>query len=450
MSERYPGEEAERAVLGMMMISEAALGTGLEILSAHHFHDASHRVIFNAMVQVDQQGRAVDMISVSDQAGPDLEQFGGFKAIAELTSHVVVSNMRQTATLVYNRAVGRRIERIGAAITEVAQEHLPVEERDARIDRLLSTMYDTTADGDEPPLSEALMAAVRDAERTAAGESFGIASGFNDLDKIVGGFQPGQLIVFASRPGMGKTALGVNIAQNVASRNVPALIFALEMPSKELAGRLISRQSEVPFSRIRVTPEDLDTDEWAKINMAVATLTAQPLYIDDRPPYTMASIRARARRAVRSKGVKIIVIDYLQLIAAEFRGENRQVEVAETSRSLKMLARELEVPVLVMAQLSRATEKREEKRPQLSDLRDSGAIEQDSDIVIFPWREGYYDPTDGDRAELIVAKHRNGEVGTVYARWHASTVEFADVMGTRTVRAPVESSDVPWHADPAL
>jgi replicative DNA helicase len=445
VSERYPGEEAERALLGSMLVSEAALGTCLEVLRAHHFYDARHRIIFQAIADTDAAGLTVDLVTVHDHARAVLEPLGGFRALADFTDHAHVGNVRHVCNVVYTEAVNRRIERIGTAIAEVAREHLPTEQRDQRIDRLLVTMYDTTAEGEEPPIGTALNDLLHDAESLAAGGSFGVPSGYNELDRILGGFLPGQLITVASRPGMGKTALGTNIIQNVVAANRGALLFSLEMAAKELAGRLLSRQADVPYAKLRVDAANLTADDWTTLQLAAGTIAAQPLYVDDRPPYTMASIRARARRAVRTKGIKLVVIDYLQLLAADHRGENRQVEVAEISRGLKMLARELEVPVLVMAQLSRATEKRENKRPQLSDLRDSGAIEQDSDIVIFPWREGYYEPTDGNRSELIVAKHRNGAIGTVYCRWRPQTVEFVAMDAPKRNVATVTDDDIPWR-----
>jgi replicative DNA helicase len=304
-------------------------------------------------------------------------------------------------------------------------------------------MYETTAEGEEPPLAEGITEALKETELLAQGKGTGVMTGFNELDAILGGSKPGQLIIIASRPGMGKTALGVNIAQNIAQRNEPVLIFSLEMPTPELAGRMLSRQAQVNFEKMRIGAANLTDADWTALNQAGAVISAQPLYVDDRPPYTMTSLRARGRRAVRTKGVKMIIVDYLQLLAPDHRGENRQVEVAEISRALKMLARELEVPVLAMAQLSRAVEKRDDKRPNLSDLRDSGALEQDADIVIFPWREGYYEPEAEQRAELIVAKHRNGRLGTAWCLWKASTVEFANMGGKRRTDSS-EPVQTPW------
>jgi replicative DNA helicase len=449
MSERYPGEEAERAILGMMMISEGALGVGLEVLKAHHFHDQAYRTLFTAIAAVDDAGLAVDTVTVMDMAGSKMEPFGGWGLIMDLTDYQPVANVRHTAKLVYERAVNRRLERVGKKIAEVATDELSVQERDAKIDRLLHTIYETTAEGEEPPLADGVAEALQETEALAAGESFGVPSGFTDLDKMLGGFRKGQLIILASRPGMGKTALGSNIAQNVATAGIPALVFSIEMPTVEMAGRFISRQAQVAFDRMRTNTDALTADDWTKLRAAAAVVSAQPLHVDDRPPYTMASIRARARRAVRSKGIRLIVIDYLQLLQTDLRGENRQTDVAEISRSMKMLARELEVPVLAMAQLNRAVEKRDNKRPGLSDLRDSGAIEQDADIVIFPWREGYYEPEVEERAELIVAKHRNGKVGTVFCRWKAPTVEFTDTT-RRRIRSSEPPEEDPWHSDPTL
>jgi replicative DNA helicase len=444
MSERYPGEEAERAMLGMMLISEGALGIGLEVLQAHHFHDEGHRTLFQAIADTDKAGIAVDTISVMEMGRASLDKHGGFSLILEVTDHQAVANVRHTANVVRERAVNRRLIRIGQMISAIASDDLKVEERDAKIDRLLATMYETTAEGEEPALSEGIAAALRETRALADGQGYGVPTGYNDLDAILGGCKPGQLIILASRPGMGKTALGVNIGQNIAERNDPVLIFSIEMPTPELAGRMLSRQSQVGFEKMRVGARALTDEEWARLEQAAGVISAQPLYVDDRPPYTMASLRARARRAVRTKGIKLVIVDYLQLLATDHRGENRQVEVAEISRGLKMLARELEVPVIAMAQLSRAVEKRDDKRPNLSDLRDSGALEQDADIVIFPWREGYYEPESEQRAELIVAKHRNGRLGIVYCLWKAATVEFVNAHGRR--RTDTADEGIPWQA----
>lgn len=439
-------DEAERQVLAAALLSESGLASVTENLDTKHFERPFHRRIMAAIKKLDARAVAVDVVTVADELnrsddGLTPEEYAVLATLGN--EYLSVADHRRNAEVVLQNAIDRRIARIGHAIAEIGLDKHPPTERDQQIDNLIGQIYETQAVNEADPLEDALEVMLERTRRAAAGEVFGLSTGYQDLDELLAGMQPGQMLVVAARPGMGKSALITNIAHNVAIGHTPVAIFSLEMSTAELAMRLVSRASSVPLSRMRRHAEDLDEADWTQMQAAAAQLSALPLYVDDRPPYTSTSIRARARRAVRTRGVGLVVVDYLQLLEAP--GENRQVQVAEISRSLKLMARELEVPVLVAAQLSRANEARQDKRPVLSDLRDSGAIEQDADVVIFPYRPDYYEPGESDTAEIIVAKQRNGAIGTVRLQWLAATIEFAERRRRAEGMPPnIEPDDIPF------
>jgi replicative DNA helicase len=391
--------EAEQSVLGAVLLSDTALPALIidERLHPEDFYRESHGLIFGAMLELHGAGEPVDALTLVEhlkQAGR-LDQVGGRATVDLLAGSVpAVGNVRQYARIVRENAMLRRLLR---ASYEVAHE-------DSRKDfRSIEVVLDAET--------------TKLAELSRQGKSItGTASGFEDLDVITGGFQPGNLIILAARPSMGKSSLMANFCENAALEGKKAVaLFSLEMSESELAQRFIASQASIKGDDLR--KGNVPNSRWPKIMQASARLAASPLYIDDSSDLSVLDVRAKARRLVQqhADGLGLIVIDYLQLMRAGGNVESRVEQIGQISRGLKTLARELEVPVIALSQLNRGVEQRTDKRPVLSDLRESGAIEQDADLVMFIYRDEYYDH-ESERegiADVIISKHRNGGLGTV-------------------------------------
>lgn len=413
--------EAEQAVLGAILLSNEALATVMERISAEDFYRAAHQKIVEAMFELGDNNEPVDLVTLtaSLQNRQQLEEVGGVSYLAELANAVpTAANVEYYAQIVEEKAMLRRL--IRAATQIVSSGYASAEDVGELISdaeqRILEISNRRNSSG-FVSMRDVLMEVFERVEflYNHKGGISGIPSGFPDLDKMTSGFQRSDLIIVAARPSVGKTAFALNIAQNVGVRTKETVaIFSLEMGAAQLVQRIICAEANVDAGRMRTG--FLEGDDWEKLTMAIATLSEANIYIDDSASITVADIRTRCRRLKKEKGLGLILIDYLQLIHGRSKnGDNRQQEVSEISRTLKAIARELDVPVIALSQLSRSVEQRQDKRPMLSDLRESGSIEQDADIVSFLYRDDYYDKESEKKnmIEIIIAKQRNGPVGTV-------------------------------------
>jgi len=412
--------EAEESLLGAMLLSFDAASVGIETCSAGDFYKPAHGHIFGAIQALMERGEAIDAVTVSDELrrSGTLEAERRSSSLRLQSNTPSIANARHYATIVEEHSLLRRLIGVAGDIADIGYS-VP-EDVKAAVDEAEQMVFDVgerrTTDTMRP-LRELLGAGLDRIEELGQRGSHitGVASGYHELDKVLLGFQPSTLNIVGARPGMGKTSFALGILANVGL-NVgrPALLFSLEMGHLELTQRLLASEAEVNGQHLQTGR--IRTQDWSKIGMAVTRLSGAPIFIDDNPAVTVMDIRARARRLKKSEGdLGVVVIDYLQLMTGRGRSENRQTEVAEISRGLKILARELEVPVIALSQLSRNLESRQDKTPQLSDLRESGSLEQDADVVLFIYRESEYNdevPIDrADDALIEVAKHRNGPTG---------------------------------------
>lgn len=414
--------DAEQAVLGAIIINSRAINDVSSILLPGDFYREAHRIVFEAMLEMSYKGSPIDMLSLSEFLRDKnlFEKVGGVAFITHLSNiSPSAANASYYAKIVKDKALLRNLINAASDIADSAfagsDDIVNLLDNAERKVLAISASHDT---GSAVPVKSLLKEAIGRIEMAyeAKGGLTGLPSGFDDLDRLTSGLQPSDLILLAARPSMGKTALTLNLAANVALRKKKSVaFFSLEMSSIQLLMRLISSESGVDSKQIQ--RGDVSPDEWAAIMGACDNLYNAPLYIDDNSNINVAELRSRARRIQSEHGLDLIIIDYLQLMQGRHTGsnDNRQQEVADISRSLKSLARELKVPVIALSQLSRSVENRQIKRPMLSDLRESGSLEQDADIVMFLYREDYYvkDTENQNITELIVAKHRNGPVDTV-------------------------------------
>jgi len=413
--------EAEQAVLGSILLEADALVTAMERLRPEDFYQPVHRMIYETMIELGEEGKPIDLVTLTAalQDKQRLEEAGGVDYLSKLLSVVpTAANVDYYARIVEEKSILRRLIRTA---TEIVQEGYAGAEDVGHLlndaEQRILEISNRRTDSGFVSIRDVLMDVFERIEYLYhhKGGVTGIPSGFPDLDRMTSGFQRSDLIIVAARPSVGKTAFALNIAQNVGVRaRETVAIFSLEMSASQLVQRMICAESNVDAGRLRTGR--LEGDDWEKLTMAIGALSEADIYIDDTPGITVMDIRAKLRRLKKERGLGLVVIDYLQLIQGRGRpGENRQQEVSEISRTLKQIARELEVPVIALSQLSRGVEQRQDKRPMLSDLRESGSIEQDADIVAFLYRDDYYD-RDSEKKniiEIIIAKQRNGPVGTV-------------------------------------
>ncbi|HEX7057550.1 MAG TPA: replicative DNA helicase [Bacilli bacterium] len=423
MFDRVPPQnlEAEQAVLGAILLDGQVLPAVMEHLNPEDFYKVGHQKIFAAIASLAEDNEPVDLVTLTSRLQDKglLDEVGGVSYLADLANSVpTAANADFYAQVVAEKSLLRRLIRTATQIAstgysggEDVGELIDEAER-----RIMEISGRRTAKG-FVSIREVLMDVFERVEflYNHKGGTTGIPSGFPDLDKMTSGFQKSDLIIVAARPSVGKTAFALNVAQNVSVRAKETVaIFSLEMAASQLVQRLLCAEANVDAGRMRTGK--LEADDWEKLTMAISTLSEANFYIDDSPTITVSEIRAKCRRLKKEKGLGLVLIDYLQLIQGRSKNsENRQQEVSEISRTLKAIARELEVPVIALSQLSRSVEQRQDKRPLLSDLRESGSIEQDADIVAFLYRDDYYnqDSEKKNIIEIIVAKQRNGPVGTV-------------------------------------
>ncbi|KRE89797.1 replicative DNA helicase [Paenibacillus sp. Soil766] len=414
--------EAEQAVIGAILIHGDALITAMERITSDDFYRGSHQRIFEAIVELAEAQEPIDLITLTAllQNKQQLEEIGGVTYLSELANSVpTAANIDYYAAIVEEKSMLRRLIRTATQIVSdgyANEDNVGMMLSDAE-KKILEISQRRSSTG-FVVIRDVLMEVFEKVEQLYSnkGGSTGIPSGFIDLDKMTSGFQRSDLIILAARPSVGKTAFALNVAQNVGVRAKETVaIFSLEMGAAQLVQRMVCAEANVDANRMRTG--NLEGDDWEKLTMAIGALSEANVYIDDTPTITVADIRAKCRRLQQEKGLGMILIDYLQLIAGRGGkgGDNRQQEVSEISRTLKQIARELNVPVIALSQLSRGVEQRQDKRPMMSDLRESGSIEQDADIVAFLYRDDYYDKESEKKniIEIIIAKQRNGPVGTV-------------------------------------
>jgi replicative DNA helicase len=422
-ADRIPPQniEAEQAVLGAIFLEPSSLTLASEILIPEDFYRAAHQKIFNAMLKLNDEGKAVDLITVTEElaAAKLLEDTGGVSYLSELAASVpTAANMEYYARIIEEKSLLRRLIRTA---TNIAQDGYT---REDEVETVLSEAEKSILEvaqrknaGAFHNIKDVLVRTYDNIEsmHASVGEITGIATGFTELDKMTAGFQRNDLIIVGARPSVGKTAFALNISQNVATKTGENVaIFSLEMGAEQLVMRMLCAEGNIDAQRLRTG--SLTDEDWGKLTMAMGSLSNAGIFIDDTPGVRVNDIRAKCRRLKQEHGLGMILIDYLQLILGSGRsGENRQQEVSEISRSLKQLARELQVPIIALSQLSRGVEQRQDKRPMMSDIRESGSIEQDADIVAFLYRDDYYDKESENKniIEIIIAKQRNGPTGTV-------------------------------------
>jgi replicative DNA helicase len=424
--------EAEQALLGSMMLSAEAIAQVVDLdLKADDFYRSSHRVIFEALNGLYGKGEPVDGVTAKEELERrgTLEAAGGPLYLHHLLEIVATpASAAHYAKIVADRALLRRLINAASIIVQGAFDVPP----DAKsfADEAEGRIYGVSRHsekGEVVVLSDLLRGSMEDLERLHQRDTpfAGLPTGFSDLDGLLQGLQPGNLIIVAARPGIGKSSLATNVARNVSvEAETPVAMFSLEMSRVEIGMRLLCAEARVPWEKVRSAR--VAAEDWGRIVEAAETLDRAPLYIVDSGNVTIVDIRAKARRLKSSRGLGLLIVDYLQLMSSHQRVENRQQEIAEISRSLKLLAKELEIPVIAVSQLNRDPERRQDKRPQLSDLRESGALEQDADIVMFIHREDMYsdDPSVKGLAEVIVAKNRNGPTDKVTLTFLSHLTQF--------------------------
>jgi replicative DNA helicase len=427
--------EAEEYVLGAMLLAPGAIGAVSEICRAEDFYRQSHGRIYRAALALYGRGEPVDAITLTDELDKlgELEEVGGRSRIHELAALVPASaNAGHYARIVHEMATLRGLITCGQEIASLGYDR-PGEVVDLvdRAEQIVFAISQSRVSSEFSHIEQLLKESFEriTALYEAGAEITGVASGFRDIDRITSGFQPGNLIIIAARPSMGKSALALCMAANMGVRlNIPVALFTLEMSKAEVTQRLMCSEAKVESQKLRsgkLSPED-----WPRLTAACDKLARAPIYVDDTGSITMMEIRSKARRLkVREPKLGLIIVDYLQLMTSGASVENRVQEVSAISRNLKVLARDLEVPIVALSQLSRAVEQRSDKRPILSDLRESGAIEQDADIVGFIFRDEYYNDESDQQglAEIIVAKHRNGPTDTVKLSFLKRYAKFADL-----------------------
>ncbi len=427
--------EAEQSVIGSMLMDRDAIITATETIRSDDFYDRRYGVMFEAMVELYTEGKPVDLVTLQDRLREkDVPpEISSLEFVRDLVTAVPTSaNVRQYARIVYEKAVLRRLIRVNE---EIANEcYGGKEQLDVILEETEKKVFDLLKDrsgGDFTPIKQIALNTLEKIEKASQNKSAitGIPTGFTDLDYKLSGLQPSDLVLVAARPSMGKTAFVLNIAQHVALRkNYTTAIFSLEMSKEQLMNRLFSMESRVDSQALRTG--NLSDSDWDKLVESVGVIGNSKLIIDDTPGITVSEMRSKCRKFKLEFGLDLIIIDYLQLMSGGKRAsDNRQQEISEISRSLKALAREVGAPVIALSQLSRAVESRTDKRPMLSDLRESGAIEQDADVVMFIYRDDYYnkDTENPNIAEIIIAKQRNGPTGTVNLVWLPDYTKFVNM-----------------------
>lgn len=428
--------EAEQAILGCMLTDKDSVIAAMEVLKEEDFYREDNRAIYSAMLSLYGRAEPIDIITVKAELVENgkFDQVGGLEYLAVLPEKVpTTTNIEKYIKIVEDKALLRTLIRTandmiaaGYDQTEDVEDIMNVAEK-----KIFDIMQNKNSKG-YTPIKEVLVGTFAELERlyNQKGYITGVETGFSDLDYKTSGFHKSDLIIIAARPAMGKSAFAINIATHAAvNRNVPVVIFNLEMSKEQVANRILCSEAMVDGNKIRTGK--IDDNEWIKLANASGRLAEAPIYIDDTPGISVTEIRAKCRKLKLEKDIGMVIIDYLQLVQGSGKRliGSREQEISEISRSLKILAKELDIPVIALSQLSRSAEKRDDKRPMLADLRESGAIEQDADIVMFLYRDDYYnqDSEKKNIAEVILAKHRGGSTGTVELLWMGNYTKFANM-----------------------
>lgn len=426
--------EAEISILGGILLNPDSISRILDIVKIDDFYKNSHKVIYEIMLDLYNKGHVIDTVLLINELNKKgkMDEVGGEEEIFNFFNIVPTSaNIVNYATIVKDKAMLRRLINVGTEIVEMAYEGY--DEVDIMLDKVEHKIFKISQTKEKKEITSMKNLVDIEFDRLEKayankGEVIGISSGYKDFDQMTSGFHSSDLVIIAARPSMGKTSFALNIAATAALKQQKSvLIFSLEMSDTQIFQRFISIEASIPLQKIRTG--FLNPDEWEKIGRATSVLAEAPIFIADMPNVSILEIRAIARRLKAENKLDMILIDYLQLIQGSNSGESRNQQISDISRSLKGLARELNVPVIALSQLSRGPEQRADRRPMLSDLRDSGAIEQDADVVLFLYRDDYYneDSEQKDISELIIGKQRNGPVGTVYLRFFKEQTKFADL-----------------------
>jgi replicative DNA helicase len=429
---------AEQGVLGGMLLSKDAIADVVEILKTHDFYRPVHATVFDVILDLYGRGEPADALTVAAALADsgDLGRIGGVPYLHTLIESVpTAANASYYARIVSERAILRRVVQAGTKIVQLGYGAGGNGGRDVDdiVDLAQQAIYDVTekrVSEDYAALGDMLQPTLDEIEAVGAsgGMMTGVPTGFSDLDRLLNGLHAGQLIIVAGRPGLGKSTVSMDFARNAAIRsNCASAIFSLEMSKIEMVMRLLSAEARVPLHVLR--SGQLTDDDWSKLARRMGEISEAPIFVDDTPNMNLMEIRAKARRLKQRHNLRLLVIDYLQLMSSPKKTESRQQEVSELSRGLKLLAKEIECPVIAVSQLNRGPEQRTDKRPQLSDLRESGSIEQDADVVILLHRDDYYDkesPRAGE-ADFIVAKHRNGPTDTITVAAQLHLSRFVDM-----------------------
>src|SRR6188508_389868 len=428
--------EAERSVLGAILLNNDVFNLAVEVVDAPDFFRDAHRRIFEKMVQLSNRGNAIDLVTLKDELGRsgELDEVGGPAYIAALVDGVPRStNVQHYARIIKEKATLRRL--IHSANKILTTAYNGEEEADVILDQAENAIFaiadDKVRDG-FVSLRELAQSSLDTIEKLHARKELitGVPTGFTDLDEMTSGLQPGDLVIIAARPSMGKTSLVLNMAQHVGTKtDMTVGLFSLEMSKEQLFLRMLTAEARIDAHRLR--GGFLGERDWGRLSQAIGTLSEAKIFIDDSPSIGVLEMRAKCRRLASEHGLHLVIVDYIQLMQGRGRFENRTLELASISRSMKGLAKELSVPIVVLSQLSRAPESRSDHRPQLSDLRESGALEQDADVVILIYRDDVYnrDPNNPDAgtAELILAKQRNGPTGVVRLAFLREQTRFANL-----------------------
>ena len=428
-------QEAEQSVIGAMLLDQEAIAAAMEILTGEDFYQKQYGMVFEAMVSLYSEGKPVDLVTLQNRlqesdAPPEVCSMDYVQALLAATP--TSANIRHYAQIVADKAQLRRLIHVNEEVANACYAQKDrVEDIMEDAEKSIFQVVQRRGNTDFVPIREIVVSALRRIEKASRnkGNVTGLATGFIDLDYKTSGMQPSDLILIAARPSMGKTAFVLNIAEYMAFRkNLHVAVFSLEMSREQLVNRLFSLESNVDAQLLR--NGNLNDTEWDNLLEGANIIGDSSLIIDDTPGISAAELRSKCRKYKLEHGLDIVMVDYLQLMTGSRRIESRQQEISDISRSLKELARELQVPVIALSQLSRAVEQRPDHRPMLSDLRESGAIEQDADVVMFLYREDYYKPDTEKKgvAEVIIAKQRNGPIGTVELAWLPKYTKFANLQ----------------------
>jgi len=426
--------QAEQSVLGAMLLSKDALGDVGEIVKGRDFYRPAHEQIFDAIIDLYGRGEPADAITVADELAKrgQLGRVGGHIYLHELLSTVsIASNASYYAEIVREKAILRRLVEASIKISQMG--YSGAGDVAQIVDAAQQAIYEVSegrVSEDYEPLSTLMEATLDEIEAlNSHGIMAGVPTGFVELDELTNGLHPGQMIIVAARPGMGKSTLGLDFARAASIKNgLCTAFFSLEMTKTEIVMRLISAEAQVPLHHIR--KGQMGDEDWTRIARKTGEVSSAPLYIDDSPNLTMMEIRAKARRLKQRHDLRLVIVDYMQLMSSGKRVESRQLEVSEFSRQMKLLAKELDVPVVALSQLNRGPEQRTDKKPMLSDLRESGSLEQDADVVILLHRDDMYKESSERQgeADFIVAKHRNGQTKTVRTAFQGHYSRFVDML----------------------